>query len=294
MSKRGRAVPAKIVLATCQFRIERQVKKNLASMTRQMHAAKKRGAHLVHFSEACLSGYLGAELKSAREMNWAEVREAMQEILTLARGLKVWVVVGCNHKLSGKHKPHNSLYVINDRGKLVSRYDKMFCAGDDDKSGDLEHYTPGQEFTTFKVRGVKCGLLICHDFRYPELFREYKKQGVELMLVSFHNAGMTRNSYDHYGTTVPATLQAAAASNYFTVSANNSTRRHAWPSFVVRADGIVVNRAPAHRDTALITTIDPHAKLYDASVAWRRRCMAGTYHSGRLVKDPRSRDRKSL
>ena len=123
MSTEDWTVPSKIVLATCQFRIEKQVKKNLASIARQMRHAKKRGAHLVHFSEACLSGYLGAELKSARELKWDEVREAMQEILALAQELKTWVVIGCNHKLSGKHKPHNSLYVINDRGKLVSRYD---------------------------------------------------------------------------------------------------------------------------------------------------------------------------
>ena len=287
-------MPSKIVLATCQFRIEKQVRKNLASIARQMRYAKKRGAHLVHFSEACLSGYLGVELKSVREVKWNEVRAAMKEILALARELKLWAVVGCNHELSGKHKPHNSLYVIDDRGKLVSRYDKMFCAGDDNKSGDLKHYSPGEDFIVFKVRGVRCGLLICHDFRYPELFRAYKKRGVELMLVSFHNAGMTRKSYDHYSTTVPATLQASAASNFFAVSANNSTRRQAWPSFVVRPDGIVVNRAPAHRDTVLITTIAPGATLFDASVAWRKRCMAGTYHSGRLVKDLRSHDRKSL
>lgn len=284
----------KLVLATCQFQIEKQVKKNLASITRQMRYAKKHGAHLVHFSEACLSGYLGAELKSSREVKWDEVHQAMEEILELAAELKLWAVVGCNHRLSKPHKPHNSLYVIDDHGQLVSRYDKMFCAADDERSGDLKHYSPGEAFVVFQVRGIKCGLLICHDFRYPELFREYKRRGVQLMLVSFHNAGGTRKSYDHYGVTVPATLQSAAASNFFPVSANNSTRRYAWPSFVIAADGIVMQRAVAHRNTVLITTIDPTPKLFDASVAWRERCMAGTYHSGRLVKDRRSRDRQSL
>ena len=120
------------------------------------------------------------------------------------------------------------------------------------------------------------------------------KLGVNLMLVSFHNAGMKRESYDKYMISVPATLQAAAASNHFSVSANNGTRKHAWPSFVVNAEGVVVNRARAHRPAVLINTIDTKAKLYDASAAWRDRCMRGVLHSGTLVRDPRSRNRKVL
>ena len=40
---------SKVVLATCQFRIEKQVKKNLISIKRQMKKAKSNGAHPVHF-----------------------------------------------------------------------------------------------------------------------------------------------------------------------------------------------------------------------------------------------------
>ncbi len=114
------------------------------------------------------------------------------------------------------------------------------------------------------------------------------------MLVSFHNAGMKQQDYHKYMITVPATLQAAAASNYFVVSANNGTRKYAWPSFVVTAEGVIISRAIPHRPAVLINTIDTKEKLFDASVAWRDRCMRGIYHSGTLVRDKRSRDRKSL
>ena len=285
---------AKLVLATCQFCIQKQVEENLRSVSRQMKLAKAKGADLVHFSEACLSGYVGSEIKTLREIDWEGVTTCMREVMALAKRLRLWVAIGCNHRLTGKHKPHNSLYVINDRGQLVNRYDKMFCTGSDEKSGDLRYYSPGKAFVTFQVRKVTCGVLICHDFRYPELFREYKRRGVELMLVSFHNAGMDRKKYDRYMIFVPATLQAAAASNYFAVSANNGTRRHAWPSFVVNAEGVVVSKARPHRKTVLINTIDTKERLFDASVAWRDRCMRGVYHSGTLVRDKRSRDRKTL
>jgi predicted amidohydrolase len=285
---------AKLTLATCQFRIETDTALNLRSIERQMRKARSRGAHLAHFSETCLSGYLGHEVPSARSQDWAGVRAAMEHIMALAKDLRLWVVVGCNHRLSGRHKPHNSLYVVDDRGKLVDRYDKMFCTGKDDRNGDLAHYSPGEAFVTFNVRKVRCGLLICHDFRYPELFREYKKRGVQLMLVSFHNAGMNRDKYDRYKVYVSAGLQAAAASNFFAVSANNGTRRHAWPSFVTNPEGIVVSRAKPHRSEVLINQIDTKGRFYDASEAWRNRAMNRTYHSGALVRDRRSRSRKEL
>jgi predicted amidohydrolase len=285
---------AQLSLATCQFEIRTQVAKNLQAITRQMKQAKSKGAHLVHFSEACLTGYLGNELKSVREMDWDAVSAAMEEIKGLAGELGLWVVVGSNHRLSDKHKPHNSLYVVSDRGRLVNRYDKMFCTGDHDDDGDLHHYSPGQSFVTFQVQDVVCGLLICHDFRYPELFRQYKRLGVQLMLVSFHNAGGDLQTYRNYNTWVTTTIQAAAASNYYAVSANNGTRRHAWPSFVVNAQGMTVSRARPHRSAVLINRIDTEEMLYDASEAWRDRCLRGTYHSGTLIQDPRSRDRAGL
>ena len=285
---------AKLELATCQFNIDKQPHRNLKSVIGQIEQAKTRGAHLVHFSEACLSGYLGVELESRFDVDWDDVTEAMQNVMATAKRHRIWVVVGCNHRLSGKHKPHNSLYVIDSRGELVSRYDKMFCTGRTAGDGDLFHYSPGEAPVTFTVRGVKCGLLICHDFRYPELFREYKRRGVELMLVSFHNAAMTRANYDKYLVSVPATLQAAAASNYFPVSANNGTGKYAWPSFVVNAEGMIVSKARAHRPAVLVNTIDTKQKLTDSSAAWRDRCMRGILHSGALVKDRRSRNRKTL
>jgi len=177
---------------------------------------------------------------------------------------------------------------------LVTRYDKLFCCGTRNNAQDLKHYSPGGEFVDFTVRNVKCGLLICHDFRYPELFREYKRRGVQLVLISFHLAGMKRKDYDKYMVTVPATLQAAAANNFLSISANNGTRRYACPSFVVNPEGIIVDRARAHRGTMLINTIDTKAKLYDASVAWRDRAMNGVFHSGKLPDDIRSAARTEL
>jgi deaminated glutathione amidase len=65
------------------------------------------------------------------------------------------------------------VYIINADGRLIDRYDKRFCAGDaSERTADLAHYTPGNPLSVFEINGVCCGAAICHDYRYPELYRE--------------------------------------------------------------------------------------------------------------------------
>ena len=290
----------KLKIATCQFPVSGDIERNFKYVVRQMKFASGQGAHLAHFSEACLGGYAGVDLPSFNRYDWDLLRRCTQEIADLSRKLKLWVILGSNHRLTGDHKPHNSLYVINDRGTVVERYDKMFCTGKVGTTpGDLDFYSPGGRLATFEVGGIKCGLQICHDFRYQELYREYKKRCVELVFHSYHNGGMTlrkkEKSRDIWGIMVAATMQTYAANNYMWISVNNTTRRESsGSSFVVRPDGLIEGRLPLHRTGVLISTIDPGKKFYDASEAWRGRAMKGVYHSGKLVRDRRSADRTAI
>lgn len=102
----------KVTVATCQFPVSADLRSNALYILKQMRVAKKRGAHIAHFCEGSLSGY--------------------------------WILLGSSHPLSGRRKPHNSVYIINNRGEIIDRYDKMFCSGDRlGKKGDLAHYSPG-------------------------------------------------------------------------------------------------------------------------------------------------------
>lgn len=59
---------AKLTLATCQFHIDKCLKPNRRAVIQQMmKRAQADNVHLDHFSEACLNGYFGSELKSDRE-----------------------------------------------------------------------------------------------------------------------------------------------------------------------------------------------------------------------------------
>jgi predicted amidohydrolase len=182
----------KLIVATCQFPVDADIRRNTEYVLRQMRHAKARGADVAHFPETSLSGYAGVDFASYRRFDWDLLAECARRVLDLARELKLWLVVGSTHRLTGRHKPHDSLYIVDDDGNLVDRYDKMFCAGDhNSKVGDLAHYSPGNHFAVFDLKGVRCGALICHEYRYPELYREYKKRGVDLIFHSYHAGHVT-------------------------------------------------------------------------------------------------------
>src|SRR5262249_46239794 len=122
-----------------------------------------------------------------RGFDWARLETATRRVLDVARRTGIWIILGSTHRLTGRHKPHNCVYVINSSGAIVDRYDKMFCAGDKSgRRGDLAHYSPGDHFVVFTVKGVRCGVLICYEYAFPELYREYKRLGVQLIFHSFH------------------------------------------------------------------------------------------------------------
>ena len=180
----------KLTIATCQFSTSGDIIKNCKNMVRQIKAARTKGANVAHFGETALTGYPNYEIPDLKSLDWNQLIECSQEIMQTANNHKIWVIFASVHKLTGKHKPHNSLYIINDKGRLIDRYDKMFCTGDPTNQfatgDDLTHFSPGNHFSVFKISGIHCGALICHDMRYSELYRQYCRQGVRLMFHSYY------------------------------------------------------------------------------------------------------------
>ncbi|HWM86585.1 MAG TPA: carbon-nitrogen hydrolase family protein [Kofleriaceae bacterium] len=304
----------KLTVATCQFPISADIRSNLRFVLAQMREARARRAHVAHFPEACLSGYAGIDFESHAGFDWRLLEDSARQVLERAKSLGLWVVLGSAHRLTARHKPHNSLYIIDSNGRIADRYDKRFCSGDrGGKTGDLAHYSPGNHLSVFTINGVRCGALICYDFRYPELYRAYRRERVQLLFHSFHAGGLSASRYlemKRYvsarfaklsggatipAVTMPATVQAAAASNYMWISCpNSSAPESCWPGFMVRPDGVVVGRLERNKHDILLTTVDTSEELYDSTAAWRGRAMSGVLHSGALVRDPRSSRRKRL
>ena len=76
---------------------------------------------------------------------------------------------------------YNTCPVINQNGELVATYDKAHlysyygC-----KEG--EFITPGLAPVLVELDGVKLGLTICYDIRFPEIYRAYRQAGADILI----------------------------------------------------------------------------------------------------------------
>lgn len=276
----------KLRIATCQFAENWTPAHNAAVIGRYIARAKALRADVVHFHECALSGYCG-QIASPR-YDWAAWRQAAQSVADQARRHRLWVILGSAHPLTPPHRPHNSLYAIAPDGAILDRYDKRFLMPE-----ELKFFTPGDRFVTFDIGPVRCGLLICFDLRYPELYRELYKRGVKVLFQSFYNGRMDGPGiHEHI---MRQTLQAHAACNGLWISAPNSSAPYSrWPSVLVRPDGFIAGQLRRNRPGLMVNTVDLDFTYYDPISPFIPLALDGTLHNGRLVQDPRSADRQGF
>lgn len=276
-------------IATCQFAVSRDIRRNGRQICEFLRKASKARADIVHFPECALSGYVGTDFPSFDGYNWDLLKEETLKIMAMAGKLRLWVVLGSTHKLSESNKPHNSLYLINPEGKIADRYDKRFCT-----KQDLRRLTPGSHFAFFTINGVQCSLLICFDLRFPELYRQLYKQGVNCIFQSFYNARQKGPSVHTH--IIRQTMQCHAATNHFWVSmANASAYYSPYSSCFIQPDGKIVRQLKANRPGIMVNTVDLSKEFYDPMADFRDMAIAGALVNGpKIIKDPRSRNRTSL
>ena len=285
-------------IATCQFAVGRDIRRNSRQICEFLRRAKKAKADIVHFSECALSGYVGTDFPSFAGFDWDMLREETEKIIALAGRLGIWVVLGSTHQLTPDrnirgqaepNKPHNSLYLISPNGKIVDRYDKRFCT-----KADLRRLTPGDRFVYFMINKVKCSLLICFDLRFPEIYRELYKQEVNCIFQSFYNARQKGPSVHTH--IMRQTMQCRAAENHFWVSMANSSGYYSpYPSCFIQPDGRIAAQLKANRPGMMVKTVDLSRKFYDPMADFRDMVIAGALsNKTKRINDPCSKNRTGI
>ncbi len=236
----------KLRIATCQFSVSANVTANAKQIRDFMRQAADGGAHLLHTSEASLSGYAGTDLPSFQGYDWNQLRRETSGLRQLAKDFGLWLVLGSAHFLDEKTKPTNCLYLIDPDGQVADRYDKSMCT-----SGDQKHYSAGNRLVTRDIRGVRIGLAICFDICWPQIYIAYREQGVSLMIHSFHNArGKGEDCLDLLNLREVPTR---CADNRLWAIANNSSQPYShWGSFIARPDATIAKQLAMNQPGMLI------------------------------------------
>ncbi|MGI5215434.1 carbon-nitrogen hydrolase family protein [Plantactinospora sp. CA-290183] len=242
-------------VAVCQLNARDDRKANLATAADLVARAAAAGADLAILPEYV--DYLGRSAgQPAAEGTDGEFAEFFA---ATARRHGIWVLAG-SFRESGPDPEHtyNTSLVFDRAGGLVGSYRKihLYDVEIPGRVSYLESRTvaAGAEPVVVEIEGVRVGLSICYDLRFPELYRRLTVEGGAQLLV-VPAAFMLHTGRDHW----EVLLRARAIENQCFVAAaaqigdHDPGRTCFGRSMVVDPWGTVVTQAP---DTVGIAVAD--------------------------------------
>lgn len=169
----------------------------------------------------------------------------------LAKSYKVNIVGGSiANKVNGKI--YNTSYVFNKNGELVYEYSKVHLV----PMLDEHLYLTGgdNEAKIFELDGIKMGLIICFDLRFPELARTLALQGAQVLYVV---AQWPTPRKFHW-----TTLQEARAieNQVYLISSNNvgtvNDVKYAGSSMIVDPMGETIRQGSVNQEETITEDLD--------------------------------------
>ena len=207
--------------------------------------AARAGAALISFPEQFATGWDPASNKNSEDFTGPTVTGLRR----LAEKYSIAAIGSFREAFSPQ--PRNTSIAIGNDGEILATYAKihLFTPG-----GENRAFTPGTGLATFTLGGVRFGLAICYDLRFPEIFRLYRREGVHAVIVP---AAWPESRIRYW----ELFIQSRAAENQMYVAGVNTTGtnpvdRYAGASMTADPHGTIIARA-CEGNELLYYEIDP-------------------------------------
>ncbi len=190
--------PLRIVLVQNSAGVD--VERNLTGIERRLRRAPS--CDLIALPEVFAIRGNDADYRAAAEVLPGPITRRLMAIAARARA---WVLGGsvierCRGKI------YNTSLLINRQGRIVARYRKIHLFEANLENGQVvresDVYAAGDKPVMAEVEGWPCGLAICYDLRFPELFRYYSRHGAAIFFIPSNFTQKTGK--DHWPTLVRA------------------------------------------------------------------------------------------
>lgn len=202
---------------------------NLRQAAALIEQAAAMGAGLAVLPENFALFQTSAMLDAGREeVENQRIRNFLQEQASRHR---IWLVGGstpCAARPDGSRieaRVRSSCWVVDDEGNPRGRYDKIHLFDVDVADGHGQYrestvFEPGEDILTLDTPWGRLGVAICYDLRFPELFRRFQEQAVDLVALPAAFTRVTGAAHWH------VLLRARAIENQFFLIAANQGGRH--------------------------------------------------------------------
>jgi predicted amidohydrolase len=213
--------------AVVQLNSQEDVAANLERATHWIGEAAKAGAELVVLPENfAFSGDEGKKREIAETLGDGAPGPIVAALASAAKKSGVFVIGGGMPEKSGDfERPFNASVLVEPSGKLADVYRKVHLFDVSLADGTVLKESgatkAGKDVVVSDVRGVKVGMSICYDLRFPELYRKILDAGARV--VTIPSAFTLTTGKDHWH----ALLRARAIENQVFVLAAAQHGKHA-------------------------------------------------------------------
>jgi predicted amidohydrolase len=169
-----------------QMRSTRTPAENIDAAARMIGEARTGGADYV------LTPEMTNIMEVSREKLFASIvpeenDATLATFRELARALGIFVHVGSLAIKASSDKAVNRSFLIDRRGEIVARYDKIHMFDVDLKGGESyresRSYRPGDLAVLTDLPWGRLGLTICYDLRFPALYRALAEAGATFLAI---------------------------------------------------------------------------------------------------------------
>lgn len=158
--------------------------KNLAWIRRELTKIFPRKPDLICLPETFLSrsGPADQERLASDLFN-----QTLREFQLTARSRGTAFLLGSLlEKSPKKEKVYNTSLLISKEGRVIARYRKIHLYDNQLKGARVQesrHVLPGADIVCADLSGLRVGLSVCYDLRFPELFRSLSAKGCRMIFV---------------------------------------------------------------------------------------------------------------
>ena len=176
---------------------------DIAQAETSVRNAARAGADLILLPELATLPYFCAEpVGSHRQYAETVTGPLIGRFAALARECRVAVALPFFEHDPSNGSWHNSVVLLSREGTVVPALDRSgttrpvsrklhLPVGDEPAPGfdEAAHFTPGEGLGLHDLDGLKVGVLVCYDRRFPECWRELRSLGAQVVLVPMAGDG---------------------------------------------------------------------------------------------------------
>ena len=163
-----------MLIALASPRVASSFDDGLGKIKRLLSEASAKGAEIVCFPEAYLPGLRGQDFE-VLPFGQPQQERALQAVAQWAREHSVMTILGME-RLSSSGRQIVA-FVIDSQGEIQGYQTKNQLDPTED-----EFYVPGNTRRLFEIKGIKFGVVICHEgWRYPETVRWAAVRGAKIV-----------------------------------------------------------------------------------------------------------------